>query len=327
MKKYILIAVTVSLTLISILTSCENKLEFDFRTKDAKLVINALLNSDSISNEVFVSYSGIYGATPASDAIVKVYINGVLKETVDQAEENKNDFGARYPIHCKFLVNDLVKIEVSTKDNTKHAWAEAKVLPPTSIDKIEVSPKEYPSSILGYKKHLQFKITINDHSQGKDYYYRLVPESYNRSNWQESKDGSKDKGDLQLVKHICMYIDNDYVLMNGNPTAGNDNQDTFVSGAYNNYGIFSNKFFKDKSYTLNISIPIFNELNYVVIRLLRISEAEYKYMQALNTIDSDILADDCSEPVIFDTNVNGGLGIVSISSESSQKFQVMTPKE
>ena len=325
MKKYILVAIAVSLALISILSSCENKLEFDFATKDTKLVINALLNSDSINNDVFASYSGADGATPASDVVVRVYINGVLKETIDQPVEVKDDFSARYPIHCKFQVNDLVKIDVSTKDNKKHAWAETEVLPPTPIYKVEVSPKTYPSSILGHSNHLRFKITISDHSQGKDYYYRLVPESYIRNNMQ--KNGWENECDSQLEKKICMYINNDYVLMDGNPTTANDNQDSFVSAAYNNYGIFSNKFFKDKSYTLNISIPILHNLEYIVIRLLRISEAEYKYMKVLNTLDSDLYLDEFSEPIIFETNVNGGLGIVSISSESSQRTQVITQKE
>lgn len=327
MNKYILVAATVTLALISILTSCENRLEFDFGTKDSRFVINALLNADSINNEVYVSYTDPYQATPANDVIVKVYVNGDLKETVDQSETINNNVGAKYPIHCKFKVNDLVKIDVSTKENSKHAWAEVKVLPPTPIEKIEVSPKEYVNVVLGYKKHFQFKITINDHSQGEDYYYRLVPESYIRTKEGAIRVGSKNEVHYQLEKRIAMYLDNDFVLMDGNPITSNDNQNTAISTVYNYYGVFSNKLFKDQSYTLNISIPTFYHLDNVIIRLLRISKQEYNYFKAINTIDSDIFGDEFCEPVIFDTNVNGGLGIVSISSESSQKFQVMTPKE
>jgi len=327
MNKYILVAATVALALISILTSCENKLEFDFGTKDSRFVINALLNVDSINNDVYVSYSDPYEATPANDAIVKVYVNGDLKETVDQSEIIKNNVGAKYRIHCKFKVNDLIKIDVSTKEKTKHAWAEVKILPPTPIEKIEVSPKEYINEVLGYKNHYQFKITIDDHSQGEDYYYRLVPESYIRSKEWAIKVGSKYVKAYELEKRIAMYLDNDFVLMDGIPLTSSDNQEAAISTVYNYYGIFSNKFFKDKSYTLNISIPAFYYLDNVVIRLLRISKHEYSYFKAINTIDSDIFGEQFSEPVIFETNVNGGLGIVAISSESSQKIQIMNPKE
>lgn len=323
MKKTIIFVLTLAVALMHVLTSCENKLEFNFGTKESKLVINALMNADSINNEVYVSYSGAYGATAAHDAIVRVYVNNILKETVDQSEETKDNVGARYRIHGPFQLNDLVKIDVTTKDQNKHAWAEVKVLPKTPIEKIEASPKEYAKPILNTKFHYELKITVNDHSQGEDYYYRLIPEryiKYKRWRWKDEPDYTQEVY-YTYEKRMGAYIDNDFALMDGNPIKSNDGQETAISTTYNHYGIFNNKFFKDKSYTLTISIPRM-DTDHAVIRLLRISKEEYQYIKTLNTIDSDIYGEDFSEPVIFETNVNGGLGIVSLSSESSQKIQL-----
>lgn len=323
MKKAILFALTLAAALMAMLTSCENKLEFNFRAKESKLVINALMNADSINNDVYVSYTGAYGATPAPDAIVRVYVNDILKETVDQSEEIKDNVGARYRIHGPFQLNDLVKIDVTTKDQSKHAWAEVKVLPKTPIEKIEAAQKEYAKPILNTKLHYELKITISDHSQGEDYYYRLIPERYIKyRHWRwNGQPNSAEEAYYTYEKRMEAYLDNDFVLMDGNPIKSNDGQETAISTTYNHYGIFNNKFFKDKSYTLTISIPKTNT-DHAVIRLLRISKEEYQYIKTLNTIDSDIYGEDFSEPVIFETNVKGGLGIVSLSSESSQKIQL-----
>ena len=319
MKKYTLLLTTIIIVLASLTTSCENEIDYTIGQKDSKLVINALINADSIRNDIYLSNSGGYGATAERNAIIKVYINNELKVTVDKAETDNNNIAALYRINCKFKINDRVKIDVATKDGSKRAWTEVKVLPPTPIEKIDVSTKTYIDNVLGAKEHIQLKIEIKDHSNNEDIYYRLITEQYLfKGQWWDY-----DKNQLQTIyyKSLSMYIDNDFVLMDGNPISSSDNNETVIETTYNCYRIFSNRLFKNKSYALNITIPNRSDLSYAIIRLLRISKEEYQYFKSLNMIDSDTFGKDFSEPITIETNVNGGLGIIGISSESSKRIE------
>lgn len=52
------------------------------------------------------------------------------------------------------------------------------------------------------------------------------------------------------------------------------------------------------------------------VRLLSITEAEYRYLKALNFIESDDYESALVEPVIIPSNVKNGLGFVGASSET-----------
>ena len=58
------------------------------------------------------------------------------------------------------------------------------------------------------------------------------------------------------------------------------------------------------------------------VRLLSISETDYQYFKALNVIDSDAYDATLMEPLTFASNVHGGVGIVSISTETSVKLNL-----
>ena len=48
--------------------------------------------------------------------------------------------------------------------------------------------------------------------------------------------------------------------------------------------------------------------------------------KALNLIDSDVYDETIMEPIVFASNVHGGLGIVSISTETSVKINLTDEK-
>lgn len=319
MRAYILLFLTFVITL----TSCENELDYVTGKNDSKLVINALINSNSAENKIYVSNSGGYGATAEPNAIVKVFVNNVLKETVDQCEPEKSDepeqytVASLYLINCKFEVNDIVKIDVTTKNGEKHAWGEVKVLPNTPIEKIEVSDKLYASNVLGRKNHIQLDISIND-IPNEDNYYRLIAEQY----IVDGEAWNNNEHYINYKKAYAMYIDTDIVLMDGSPMGSSDEMENGFQNAYNCYGIFNDKYYKNSSCKLTVSIPHSYDLDYIILKLVSISKEEYLYYKYLNVIDSDIFGENFSEPASYDSNVNGGLGIVGISSESSQKIQI-----
>ena len=62
------------------------------------------------------------------------------------------------------------------------------------------------------------------------------------------------------------------------------------------------------------------------VRLLSINETDFLYFKALNLIDSDVYDETIMEPIVFASNVHGGLGIVSISTETSVKINLTDEK-
>lgn len=328
MKKQTLFIIAIAVTFLCGMTSCQNELDYNLSNKEPQLVINALINADSLRNEVYVSYSDPYEAKVADDVIVRVYINNVLAQTVNAPEAITNGIAALYPINCKFNVNDRVKVDVTTKDGKKQAWAETTVLPKTPIEKVESFEKVYSKEILSFQTHVQFKITINDQSNNEDHFYRLVIDHY-LAIPRFVYDGPKKITLFTYHKEHSMYINNDFALMDGVSASSDENSSLFIPVINNAYGIFNNRLFKNKSYTLNVSIPHYSYLSHANIRLLRISKDEYDYLKSLNIIDSEENGEEVNEPVTICTNVTGGLGIVAICSESSQKViidETIAPK-
>ena len=54
----------------------------------------------------------------------------------------------------------------------------------------------------------------------------------------------------------------------------------------------------------------------ITVRLLSITEAEYRYLKALNCLDDGDYDNTLMEPISLPCNVIGGLGFVGVCSES-----------
>ena len=91
--------------LIALLTtvSCENELPFNVKDNPPKLVMNALINADSLTNVLYLNFTGRGYATHAEKATVEVRVNGQLSESLrplpPQAE---GDMQCRFNISGKF---------------------------------------------------------------------------------------------------------------------------------------------------------------------------------------------------------------------------------
>lgn len=60
----------------------------------------------------------------------------------------------------------------------------------------------------------------------------------------------------------------------------------------------------------------------LVVRLQGISEKQYLYLKALNIYDSDNFEEAISTPIRFPNNIEGGIGVFGVSSETSKTLQV-----
>lgn len=309
----------------SLATSCENELSFDIKDNPPKLVMNALINADSLTNTLFLNFTGKECAAHVKDATVEVRINGQLTESLRPLPlMNDEDKQCRFTITSKFSPGELVRIDALTDDGKYHAWAEATV--PKPIGKIEkIDTLTVPFVYYGYSSnYLRYKITFSDRPNENNYYRLIVDNRVTKSCF-EPEVGEV----VTQTKHNYKFIDReDIVLTDGQPSNGDDEDNSMFDKVQNRYGIFDDSRFKNTSYTMTVyNLPVTDmDVNHpltymrsdVIVRLLTITEAEYYYLKALNLLDSDAYDETINEPIKFSGNVHGGTGIVGISTEVSK---------
>lgn len=309
-------------TLIALLSaSCENELPFNIKENPPKLVMNALINADSLTNTLFLNFTGREYATHAKDATVEVRINGQLTESLRPLpSKEEGDIQCHFDMTSKFSPGDIVRIDAITDDGKYHTWAE--VIVPKPLEKIEkIDTLTVPFLRYDYTSdYLRYKITFSD-LPGEKNYYRLIVD--NRIATFELNDKTGEV--VAKTMHNYQYIDReDIVLTDGQPSTGEDEDNSLFETVKNRYGIFDDSRFRNTSYTMTVySLPDrdpdinqpYPEKSEVIVRLLSITETEYYYLKALNLIDSDTYDETINEPIKYPSNVHGGIGIIGISTE------------
>lgn len=326
-KRYFLPLLLVAVILA---TACENEIPFNLKNNPPKLVMNALINADSATNKLFLNLTGVSNLKSVKEALVEVRVNGTLTEVAKYLPAIiSQDYyltGAHYLLTTRFRPDDVVRIDAHTTDGIHHAWAEVTVPQPLSIGQVDTLSTRirYNGS---FEDMMRYRFTFSDRPQEKNF-YRLVLERRTTlciRTYQTQKDS------LIIGKSTQLISGDDIVLSDGQPDMGNN--DSMFEKATNIYGIFDDSRLTADPYTMTAYTYLRSSLySYhgmaqwektdVFVRLLSISETEYYYLKTLNVIDSDIYDETLMEPIRFPSNVNGGLGIVSISTETSTKVSL-----
>lgn len=315
------------LFLLAILAgACENEIPFNLKENPPKLVINALINADSVNNKLYLHLTGPNKLKEVKEAIVEIRVNGTLTEVAQTIPPNETNFASgHYLITTAFHPGEVVRIDAHTANGEHHAWAEVTVPERITIGQVDtISTRiRYNSS---NQDMMRYRFTIKDRPKERNY-YRLVME-------QRGELAFTHTGDEEIMTMIgkinTMVSSGDVVLTDGQPNMDNDNN--LFGKPTNIYGIFDDSRLTDQPYTMTVYtskecfLYNYNEVINkwwkvdVYIRLLSITETEFYYLKALNLIDSDVFDETMMEPVKFASNVHGGTGIVGISTETSVKI-------
>lgn len=309
-------------TLIAILSvSCENELPFNIKENPPKLVMNALINADSLTNTLFLNFTGKECPTPVKDATVEVRINGQLTESLRPlSSKEEGNMQCHFDMTSKFSPGDIVRIDAITDDGKHHAWAEVTV--PKPLEKIEkIDTLSVPIERFGYtSNYLRYKITFSDLPGEKNYYRLSIDNRISTFDW-DDETGKQ----VAITTHNYHFLDReDIVLTDGQPSAGEDEDSGMFDTVKNIYGIFDDSRFKNAAYTMTVySLPDrdpdvnhpYPKKSEIIVRLLSITETEYYYFKALNFVDSDAYDETINEPIKYPSNVHGGTGIIGISKE------------
>lgn len=336
MKTYIYYLVILIITLTN--TSCENELPFNIKDNPPKLVINALINADSLTNVLYLNLTGKENANDVQNATVEIRVNGQVMESLRPLPPQfGGDRQCRFSITSKFTPGDLVRVDARTDDGKYHAWAEATV--PQRLNGIEsIDTLTVPLMQYNYKQdYMRYKITFSDRPNETNYYRIVVDKQIELWGYNHEEGGEEY---IYWTRHLshAFISRQDIVLTDGQPSTEDDENNGLFDKAKNIYGVFDDTRFKDTSYTMTIyNDPNIETSNVphegfykgmdVIIRLLSITETEYYYLKALNLLDSDAYDPTINEPIKFPGNVHGGTGIVGISTEISKKIRIKTWKQ
>ena len=180
------------------LPACENDIDAEIENMEGVLCLNAVLQTGADTNFVHISRTSRTNPTAVRDAVVKLYVNDNLVETVTdcfrhtysaiftqelydddlgwishEARETRTDtVWGSYLLKTKFNVGDVVRVDVTS--GGQHVWAED--VAPRKIENPTVSHTYKHVSIneTGYTRIGNDKVTLdisfNDVSADADFY-------------------------------------------------------------------------------------------------------------------------------------------------------------
>lgn len=328
MKKLLL------LLLIPLCQSCTNEIALNLNNEPSKLILNAILISNQDENKITLALTGHDDVTYITDAKVSISINGELKEIISESTYDKSNPGSSpgdYITKLHFAPGDIVKIEAVTSDYKYNAWAEVIVPNPVYIEKIDTTSSVISNEIESLK-YIHLKITFEDDASQKNYYRIAVNRIQTVSAL--SKETGKDTTAI-INTSETLLCNEDVVLTDGKPTP--INSDNIFDSPENRYGVFDDSRINER-YTMSISTQYFpyrqniyygiheklKDITHIDMRLEislhSITEGEYFYLKALNSIDSDMYDSPFTEPIKLPSNITGGIGVMGVNTQHTQSL-------
>jgi len=329
-------------------TSCENEIPYTPANSEPQLIMNALLDAGEPENYVYLSLSGIHGISHVKEATVNLYINGQLAEKAEELPplkpigsldmvynpdaplNNLPEIAKRkkFRISTGLTPGNNIRLEAIAENGQYHATADLTV--PHPVNPIQVDTCLAKLRVWnGWAVYRQFKISMQDRTGEKNYYRLDIRHDIKTYGLYDSRIDT-----IIHTRETDLVNREDIILTDGNLSSTDDDEDDFF-GSYieNKYNIFTDGRFQNGTCTLKVYTQLYK--NYdpglyhitrrskkVTVRLLSISEAEFRYLKALNLLESDNYEEALMEPVMIPTNVQGGLGFVGISSETRITMQL-----
>ncbi len=315
----------VSTFLLLLLSACQNEIDYKGGVSNPRLVMNALLNADTLENKLFLNLSGNQGTPEVKDALVHLYVNEELKETLPYIRRGVNDRSGYYLISTPFAEADQVRIEATSSDGVHRVYAEVVVPQRIDIQRIDTATVTQFDSYLNNTEVIRLKITLNDRVNEQNYYQLGVKQNYITC----GRPYKEEKDTIFTRSEIAFESSFDMALTDGKPMSEAEIENGLFPTAHNQYGIFDDTYFKDKSYTLTVYTTIFEDY-YPYVEILKsetlaydvslkcITKEQYYYLRAMNILDSDGFDPIMSQPIQMPSNVIGGLGFVGMQASTTQ---------
>lgn len=332
-----------AIILLLISSSCQKKISFDAELISSRLVVNGLIEPDSVVDILIATSKPIPGVVTdfnwITDAEVVLYEDGVKKETLETYDivyddtNNLNNWYSDtaekrpekgYRSKLKVKAGKTYKLEVTHKDYdaVQCETYVPKVIPIESLD-----TSTYTSIEHGYEqKIMHLKLTFKDPAD-EDNYYRLI--AYYTHGEPAIERYSENEADT------IIYVSEDYLRINDpiiNPEQ-EDANDILFSNPPNIYQVFTDELIQGKEYTINSDLSLFNvyypELigqidslgGFYRLKIILQSLSREAYLYLKTSYEHQYYNGELFvEPVQVFSNVEGGIGIFGAQASSILKF-------
>lgn len=312
-----------------LLSACENELPYMDKPQAPQLLMNAFLEAGKEENKVSLRIidSDTEQAENIANGSITVYVNGEKTETAQVEKLYNSSYEPNCTLKTLFRPGDHIRLEATAEDGLYRAGCEVEIPQPIG-ESIHVDTlRTQLRASYGMKDCMQYKITIHDRPDEKNYYRLIIEENAYRIS---SEDGIK-YGPFPSYPEIINQ--EDIVLTDGHLTTADDEEFGILDMTVQNLNnVFTDGRFENGSYTLKVytSVPSmsgFNKKDHllldVTVRVLSISQPYYRYLRAMNCLDSDDYNETFMEPVIVPQNVSGGLGFIGTSSEQQVTLRMI----
>ena len=338
-----------SLVLVS-LASCQKEIPYDFNAAGNKVVMNAQIHTNEDIHAVYLSISTSLSIQKIKSGSVTCYINGNMAAEA-QLDTSKDDddfirdealYGyhavgsapsrtrqTRFVFKANFKPGDKVRLECTANGGEYSAYSEVIVPRPPVFHAVDTSRYYNSDENSNSYNRWVYRIRIKGNDiAGERNYFRLTSE-YDKTLHVEYMDGEDEPEDDESYEEGPLRIDRgkDPILLDGATETDMD-----ISGASENYyNAFSDYLFRDGTYDFTYQVresEFLSDNGYdtaskrvnltarVYPTLWGITEAEYNFLKALSLYLYN--GDDITftGPISIPTNVEGGLGVVSIATPS-----------
>lgn len=337
------------------LAACTNEIPYNEQARDPQLILNAQLTAGEKANYAYLHLSEGNRIGRITQGRLTLYINGKVAETPEEIspEELYSDLKGtiddeqfellirnihfkKFRITSELHPGDHIRLEAIAENGTYHASAEITV--PRPVESLQVDTalaylREYAGDVL----YRQYKITLKDLPGEKNYYRLDISHELQQlvTYWTYRYDAGgnlvKEQRDTLLTSIPMTKIINreDIILTDGHPHNYNDEENELFPTTRNKYNLFTDNRFSDASATLKVYTPtyhieppyFYDYIDYhnsqtITVSIYSLTEEQYRYQKALNTLDDENYEEVLMEPVSIPTNVTGGLGFVGADSRT-----------
>lgn len=341
MKTKAYLHLIIYIAIAGLASACENEIPYNPGQQENQLILNALLDAGTTENYVHLSLSEGNKIRPVvSQATLTLSVNGKPVESPRMVSPGK------FLLTTVLHPGDRLFIEAGAENGKYRATAEAAVPQPVSGIKVDTLTA-FLQQGGGTRAFRQYLITLQDRLNERNYYRLDIRSDYEMQALVPSpkrrKDGTPvtDEHGSPIYEYkdtLLYYSDHrlinreDVILTDGQVSnSEEDEENTLFPAITNKYNIFSDNRFSNSSATLKVYT--FPDLGYIgrhdythirllstTVRLLSLNREEYQYLRALNCLEDDNYDNTIMEPVSVPSNVAGGMGFVSVSSEVQYRF-------
>lgn len=288
------------------------------------LVLNAQMKTQEEGHSIYL-HKGFRGKTePVLDGLVRVYVNGTLQASIPRSVDEEG----RYLFAAGFAAGDEVRV-TAEKDGMSVS-ATAVVPPDAPVYTLDTTRVRYVSwgDAMDY---IQMKVGYKD-LPGNSWYRMSVRIDESHRYFDADGEPMSDL-DNETSYRVSLETGSDPILSEGNVSAGENDLAAFLS-PNNAFCSFSDVAFADRECLLRpmVSPWYFEDITSfwgdeekmtgrmfitrkITFILYSIGFAQYHYLKALDNLETfGYDANFLVEPTTLPSNVEGGLGFITIDS-------------